>query len=544
MIGVIANPEDHAVAQEFFELFKTPWEFYRGDGQYEVLLCSGNHTFQANGAKLVLIYSGQKAQLEGSTTQAEGPGNIFLYKGIRLAIYAESATAGRGNDILKVEESQKTAGHAEQPGSTVHVRVGYDLFPEIRTLLTKGQPAANASLPTLDLHIAILRDLIVTNGVPLVEVPPVPEGHKFIACLTHDVDHPTIRPHKFDHTMFGFLYRAVFGSLMDVMRGRMGLRNLLTNWAAALKLPLVHLGLARDSWYEFDRYLQLEKGFQSSFFVIPFKGRPGQTERCPAPKMRASSYTVSDIVAPLEKLRSAGCEIGLHGIDAWRDRAKGVEELAEIRRFTGEQEIGVRMHWLYFNEQSPAILEEAGAAYDSTVGYNQTIGYRAGTAQAYKPLSVNRLMELPMHVMDTALFYPSHLNLPPSEAGRRVDAVIDNTVRLGGTVTVNWHDRSIAPERLWGGFYAGLVNTLQEKGAWFSTASQAVSWFRKRRSVVFDTVSWESGKLRAKVQVGIKDDLPELRLRIHKARKPASSSIVDDYCDIVLKDSIDATIAL
>jgi hypothetical protein len=31
MIGIIANPSEHAMVCEFFELFKTPWEFYRPD---------------------------------------------------------------------------------------------------------------------------------------------------------------------------------------------------------------------------------------------------------------------------------------------------------------------------------------------------------------------------------------------------------------------------------------------------------------------------------------------------------------------------------
>jgi hypothetical protein len=31
MIGIIANPTEHSVVREFFELFKTPWEFYRSD---------------------------------------------------------------------------------------------------------------------------------------------------------------------------------------------------------------------------------------------------------------------------------------------------------------------------------------------------------------------------------------------------------------------------------------------------------------------------------------------------------------------------------
>ncbi len=125
-------------------------------------------------------------------------------------------------------------------------RIGYNLFAEVSALLTAGQPVVNASAPALDLHIALLRDLIVENGVTLVEIPPVPEGYRFIACLTHDVDHPSIRAHKFDHTMFGFLYRAVIGTLFDTLRGRSTLRKLAKNWQAALKLALVHLGLAKD----------------------------------------------------------------------------------------------------------------------------------------------------------------------------------------------------------------------------------------------------------------------------------------------------------
>ena len=38
MLGVVADSAEQHVVQEFFELFKTPWEFYRADRQYEVLL--------------------------------------------------------------------------------------------------------------------------------------------------------------------------------------------------------------------------------------------------------------------------------------------------------------------------------------------------------------------------------------------------------------------------------------------------------------------------------------------------------------------------
>ncbi len=531
MIGVIANPSEHAVVREFFELFKTPWEFCRSDRQYEVLLCAGSGKFPEDTAKLVLIYAGQKLPCDVEdeiqvASQRKGT-RVLSYKGTRIPIYGDSITfREKGTGDLVDEEYQQSAIHLDQSKGRVLARIGYDLFREVRALLTEGQPAVNASVPALELHIAVVRDLIIASGVSLVEIPPVPDGYRFLACLTHDVDHPSLRQHKLDHTMFGFLYRAILGSLISVFRGRLPARGLLSNWVAALKLPLVHLGLAKDFWSEFDRYAQLEKGLRSSFFVIPFKNCPGRSGWGPAPSRRASRYGAADISVQIRELMSAGCEIGVHGIDAWIDSSNGRAELEQIRRITGMQAIGVRMHWLYFDEQSPLILERAGVDYDSSSGYNETVGYRAGTTQAYKPLQATRLLELPLHVMDTALFFPCYLDLSPSEAGKRVGRIIDNAVQLGGCVTVNWHDRSIAPERLWGDFYVDLVDELKKRGAWFSTAAQAVSWFRKRRSAVFENVSWESGAVRVKIAVDASESLPDLQLRVHNGRESHQDTTV------------------
>jgi len=245
---------------------------------------------------------------------------------------------------------------------------------------------------------------------------------------------------------------------------------------------------------------------------------------------------------------SGGCEIGVHVIDAWLDSSKGREELERVVRITGTSDIGIRMHWHYLDEKSPAILEQAGFTYDSTVGYNETIGYRAGTAQAFRPLEAMKLLELPLHVMDTALFYPFHLNLSPKEARERVRSIIDDALRFGGAVTINWHDRSIAPERLWGEFYAELIEDLKSRSAWFSTASRAVSWFRRRRSAVFEAVSWEPGVVRAKVSVDADENLPGLRLRVHKARAPRQLSAIggasNEYVDIGLNGSIDTCVPI
>ena len=174
----------------------------------------------------------------------------------------------------------------------------------------------------------------------------------------------------------------------------------------------------------------------------------------------------------------------MHGLDAWLDADEGRKERETVSQAVGAgaSDLGVRMHWLFFDSNSPAILDQAGFDYDTTFGYGQTVGYRAGTAQAYKPPGATKLLELPLHVMDTALFYPSYLNLRDEEAEQLVWRLIDDVERSGGALTINWHDRSIAPERLWEDFYRKMLRELRSRGAWLPTSRKAVAWFRSRRS--------------------------------------------------------------
>ena len=547
MIGVIANPADQEVIREFFELFKTPWEMYRSDRKYDVLLCSSDAHFDAT-AKLVLVYAGRKTHFDDEQKISIGRQRrhacILSYRGCRFPLYGESiAFAQSGAGLLTDEESRECGAYCYNSAGTVFGRIGYDLFDEVRTLLTAGQPPSNAILPTLELHIALLRDLIIEAGIPLVEVPPVPYGFQFIACLTHDVDHPMICAHRWDHTMLGFLYRAVLGSLWRTIRGRMPVRDLLRNWAAAIKLPLVYFGLTRDFWREFDDlYLELERGIPSTFFVIPFKDCPGEGPNGQAPAYRAAAYRAKDIADIIRKLLAKGREVALHGIDAWADSSRGFQELEEIRRLTGRSDIGVRMHWLYLDEHSPAALERAGAAYDSTIGYNENVGYRAGTTQVFKSMKANQLLELPLHVMDTALFYPTYLDLSPAEAMKLIRQIADNAVRFGGCITINWHDRSVAPERLWGQCYRDLIGELRARGAWFATAREAVAWFRKRRSVVFEVDP--RGPVVTKVrfpEVGI----PGLRFRQVETRpvNGLATHHPEDYIDKPIHECSDIPVA-
>ena len=107
------------------------------------------------------------------------------------------------------------------------------------------------------------------------------------------------------------------------------------------------------------------------------------------------------------------------------------------------------------------------------------------------------------------------------------------------SLTLNWHDRSLAPERLWGEVYRDLIRDLKSRGAWFATAGEATSWFRKRRAAEFESDSMEPQTTRAKVAADQSDNLPGLRLRVHSARK--SGSIGARYCPDYVDTALDET---
>jgi len=249
MIGVIADTAQSSVVTEFFELFKTPWEFYREGPHYDGLICC-NREPPRSSAKLVLVYGAQPAPFDREKRieiRSQRSNSIILFEGDRIPIYGNClAFAGPASHGLADETDRASVAVEIGGNGQTFVRVGYDLFDEIRHLLTRGQPPVHAAIPALELHIALLRDLITSHAIPLLEIPPLPSGHNFIVCLTHDVDHWGIRNHKFDHTMFGFLYRALIGSVINFCRGRRSLRQVALNWKAAFSLPFVHLGLAKE----------------------------------------------------------------------------------------------------------------------------------------------------------------------------------------------------------------------------------------------------------------------------------------------------------
>lgn len=554
MIGVISKPTETKVVQEFFELFKTPWELWVPGREYDVVICTSDEIPQDLGARLALIYNSNLTdfdQQRGITLQSKQRNQRLESNGVEFPVYGDLLLfCPAGSLFLNLNGGAEpaVAGFEVSESKCQILRIGYDLFQEVSFLLSQGQPAENAGIPALEVHIWLLRNSMLRAGIPFVEVPPVPPGYDFMACLTHDVDFTGIRNHKFDATMWGFLYRALIGSLAAFLQGRMSWAKLAQNWKAAVSLPLVYLGWWPDFWLEFDRYVEMERNLGSTFFFLPHKNRPGQQGSGPAPKRRAAKYDVAEIQEQVQQLARSGCEIGLHGIDAWRSLEDGEAERKRIAEAAGHSAAGVRMHWLYFAEDSPKTLEQAGFSYDSTFGYNDAVGFRAGTAQVFCPPVAQNLLELPLNIQDTALFYPSRMGLSDGEALDSCKKLIQFASVFGGALTVNWHTRSLSPERLWGDFYHRLLGEMQAYRVWFGTASEITGWFRKRRAFRFDRVTFQGDRVQMRLTGESFDGQPPLALRVYQPKSALPmharlSTLAQPYSDISWKGETELEIA-
>jgi hypothetical protein len=316
----------------------------------------------------------------------------------------------------------------------------------------------------------------------------------------------------------------------NLLRGRITIGQFFEAWQAVASLPLVYLGLARDFWEPFEWYLKAESGLSATYFLIPFKRRAGDSVPGPHASRRATAYDITNLRDRVADLKAKGCEIGVHGLDAWHNAEKGRAELQRVGEVTGQSNIGIRMHWLLQDSRTAGVLEKAGFVYDSSAGYNETVGYRNGTTQVFRPLGASALLEVPLHIQDGALFYQQRMDLSESEAQAQCQPIIDHAIQSGGVLTLLWHDRSHAPERFWGDFYLRLLKQLKSLDVWFASAGQVVTWFRQRRDVRFERIETPDG-VRAQLRYDGGEVQPPLRIRVHVPATRGTGAATSDISD-------------
>jgi len=108
--------------------------------------------------------------------------------------------------------------------------------------------------------------------------------------------------------------------------------------------------------------------------------------------------------------------------------------------------IGLRQHFLRWETPDTfQIQENVGISYDTTLGYADKPGFRAGTCYPFYAFNIKTrkelsLIERPLIVMDCTLTAPRYLNLSFDEALQKALKLKNECEKHCGVFTLLWHN--------------------------------------------------------------------------------------------------------
>jgi peptidoglycan/xylan/chitin deacetylase (PgdA/CDA1 family) len=246
-------------------------------------------------------------------------------------------------------------------------------------------------------------------------------------------------------------------------------------------MPLHRLRGTDPNWcFEAVLAAEAEREATSTFFLLAGHNVPHD----------GAAPAVYDRLRPrlVETIRAHGGEVGLHGsYRAARDPAVLARE-AEVLDALGTEVRGQRYHYLRVDPHANlAPLTALGLRYDTTLGFPDEPGFRAGIAHPFRPWDVAAdrpldLVEVPLAAMDVTLGEDRYLGLSAREAEPRLLALLDWAAEHGGGFSVLWHtdrfDRATA--RGWDTLYSRFMDAVRERGGACMSAGEladeAAAW--------------------------------------------------------------------
>jgi hypothetical protein len=200
---------------------------------------------------------------------------------------------------------------------------------------------------------------------------------------------------------------------------------------------------------------------------------------------RDANYRIESqaVIAVAKRLQSMGMEIGVHGSYTSLDTGDGLAREFEVLQKHGFRPVGSRQHWLRFSfDRLIPAVERAGALFDTSVGWQNRIGFRSGACFPFPPYNFAeerpaRFLELPLAVMDQAL--------PPN--GERAFSEVANLLATSriygwGGISLLWHPASFGGGQLPIGIGRTFYDLLNARSEWEDTWLSAEEFLRKVRN--------------------------------------------------------------
>ncbi len=167
-------------------------------------------------------------------------------------------------------------------------------------------------------------------------------------------------------------------------------------------------------------------------------------------------------------------DIGLHGSPESAFNLDILNQEIAVLKKLGFSPSGFRTHYLHFDYQTSfSILEQAGINYDSTLGYWEHIGYRAGISFPFYPFNLKenrpfRVLEIPLIVMDTSLLSHKAMNLNSYSAKRRLSRILVRAAKYQSHISLLWHNTTFdnIDFPFWGSLYWAMIKKAKNRNGW------------------------------------------------------------------------------
>jgi hypothetical protein len=287
--------------------------------------------------------------------------------------------------------------------------------------------------------------------------PPRWDGKRFVVALTHDVDAP------WRWTPIGI--RGAAARLKgDVLHARV--RSAVRGTRGLARMPLHRVRGTDPNWRfrEIVAESRARGATGATFFLLSAHRDPHD----------GAAPEVYDSLRPrlVDELSEAGAEIGLHASYTAAGDSAQIERELRVLRGLGARVTGNRYHYLRVDpHRNLRDVELADLRYDTTLGFPDALGFRAGIARPFRPWDVDRdapmdLIEIPLAVMDVTLAESRYLGLSARAAWPRLERLVDWAAANGAAFSVLWHpDRFDPPTAAgWDRLYYRLLDAVAERG--------------------------------------------------------------------------------
>lgn len=306
--------------------------------------------------------------------------------------------------------------------------------------------------------------------------PVWPEGKPFAVCLTHDVDHVS-------HYSFR-QYIKMCARDFETAKSPLGKARSIIRFGLNVIQSIRHTRV-KDPLHCYECWLMAEAavGARSTFFFWPGWDNVGKHHSSDC------TYNLSDrvvfdgqectVTEMIREIDRRGWEIGLH--PSWysfNDLDEMKSQKAALDTALGHDALSVRQHYLHYDIRvTPRIQAEAGLLYDSTLGFNDNIGFRFGTCYPWQLYDLQAeeelpIMEVPLIIQDGAMLSQTKgMRLDISTAFQYIIQIAKSVEQVGGVLTLLWHPNTVMCYPWWD-LYLRTLEYLRGRNAWFASVAE------------------------------------------------------------------------